>query len=340
MTFEQLQERGFDLTKADYMRGQRDVVRAYRDALTAARKRIRGLYDKLQGVSPENYFNEAVKFRRLQTLETQLIAAYRDAARAAGTTIEASAKVAISNSYYRQQYANILGSSLIEAKITVPVLSTEVIETSVYGTQALWQNRFGRAADYAPKSGALLKAILDKNRTADVDRVRRAITQSITLGEPYTKAAGRVKNILDSSASDAVRIMRTEGHRNATSGQYAAKQSAAADGVPTRRQIVSVLDDRTRPQSAIVDGQVEDEDGFFTYPGGVLVKIPGNSGRGEWDINDRESVIMVIDGVEPTARRARNPVTGKNEIISWQGFDDWAKSEGLTRNRYGQIMEE
>ena len=339
MTFAQLQDRGIDLTRAEYMAGQREVLDALRGALAEARAGLRKLYDKLSGVSPADYFNEAVKFRRLQSLENQLIGAYRQAARRSGLAVEHSAKIAISNSYYRQQYVNTIGAALTEANITVPILPQQVIETSVYGTRDLWANRFGRSADYAPKSGALLKALLDENRARDVERLRRAITQSLALGEPYTQAAARVKSVLDTSAANAIRIVRTEGHRNALSGQYAARESAESDGLQVRRQIVSVLDDRTRPQSVQVDGLMENDDGYFEYPGGVLVKIPGNSGVAEWDINDREAVIMVIDGVEPTARRARDPVTGETDIISWQRFDAWAKDVGLTRNAFGQIIE-
>jgi len=99
-----------------------------------------------------------------------------------------------------------------------------------------------------------------------------------------------------------------------------------------------VIGDRTRPQSAQVDGRMENDDGFFKYPGGALVKIPGNSGVPGWDINDRESVINIIDGVPPTTRRARDPVTGETDIISFRSFDEWAKENGLTRNRYGQLL--
>lgn len=339
MTFEQLQQRGAELTEAEYMAGRREVTRALKDALDESRRRMRTLYDKLEGVSPEDYFNEAVKFRRLQSLENQIIAAYRTAARNSGQAIEASAEVAISNSYYRQQYAHVLGASLIEASVTVPVLRQEVIDASVYGTQELWNNRFGRTADYVPKSGTLLEALLDERRAADVEKLRRAITQSLILGESYTKASRRIKDILDTSASNALRIIRTEGHRNAMAGQYAAKASAQEDGLPVRRQIVSVLDSRTRPQSVRVDGRFENDDGLFEYPGGVMVRIPGNSGVAGWDINDREGVVMSIEGVDPTVRRARDPVTGENEIISWQRFDEWAQAQGLTRNRYGQIIE-
>jgi hypothetical protein len=102
--------------------------------------------------------------------------------------------------------------------------------------------------------------------------------------------------------------------------------------------VVAVLDDRTRPQSAQVDGEYENEDGFFEYPGGVLVRVPGNSGVAAWDINDREVVVDEVEGLEPETRRVRNPETGRNEVISWRNFRTWAQENGLKRNAYGQYL--
>jgi hypothetical protein len=138
--------------------------------------------------------------------------------------------------------------------------------------------------------------------------------------------------------NNAERIIRTETHRTRSLGHYAASQDAKSQGARIRRQIVSVLDDRTRAQSAAVDGRYENEDGLFLYPGGVLVAVPGDSGVPGWDINDRESVIDVVEGWDPETRRARNPATGENEVIGMQSFREWADAVGLRRNRYGELV--
>lgn len=339
MTLSELQEQGYNITRREYMALNRRVADELRTALATARRELRKLYDKLDSVKPEDYYVTAVKFNRLTKLQDDLTKTYNAAARRSGTVIENASKVAISNSYYRQQFAMVLGTSVLDdVNMVFTTLPTEVIEASVYGTTAKIKEVYGKASDYVPKSGTFLKAVLDRNRTADVDKIRTAVTQALTMGEGYQKAAGRVKQILDTTASNAERIVRTEGHRNQMSGQYAMTQEARAEGVPVKRKIVSVLDDRTRPQSVQVDGQVENDDGFFVYPGGMLVKMPGNSGVPGWDINDREGVINVIEGLEPTTRRVRDPVTGKTDIISYRSFDEWAKENGLTKNQYGQLV--
>ena len=336
MTLRELQEQGYDITEREYMALHGRVTRELRTALDESRRRIRELYDALDSVKPEDYYVTAVRLNRLTRLQDDLVTAYNVAARRSGAAIQNAAELAITNAYYRQQFALVLGTSVLDdVNMVFAALPGDVVQASVYGTATRIGERYGVASDYIPKSGTFLKAVLDRNKAADVDKIRTAITQALTLGEGYQKAAGRIKTILDTTATNAERIIRTEGHRNQTAGQYAMTQEARAQGVEVRRQILSVLDSRTRPQSVIVDGRMENDDGYFQYPG-ELVKIPGNSGKAKWDINDREAVIDVIDGVEPTVRRAKNPVTGESEIISFRSFDEWARGNGLNQNDYGQ----
>jgi hypothetical protein len=71
---------------------------------------------------------------------------------------------------------------------------------------------------------------------------------------------------------------------------------------------------------------------------------PGTTGNPSYDINDREGVGDLVNGEEPSIRRGRNPVknpkTGKyeTEVFSYKTFDQWAKDNNLTKNKYGQII--
>jgi hypothetical protein len=130
---------------------------------------------------------------------------------------------------------------------------------------------------------------------------------------------------------------------------------ARADGVEVIREIRSVRDDRTRPQSIEVDGLRENENGVFIYPDGMPVDIPGNSGVAAWDINDREQVLDIIPGLEPDSERVRRPgtatraqavrlrdeglpVPGDTYVTGWSNFNTWADFHRLERNRYGELI--
>jgi len=316
----------------------KEVQRELKTALDDSRAQLRQLYDQIGGVGPDDYYVTAVR-RGLSSTQDSIASTYTRAAMRSGDLIVSASALAISNNFYRQQFAVVLASSLVpDFRFTFVVLPPEVIAASVYGTATEIRSGYGKLADYVPKSGTFIETVLDRNRRVDLDNIRTAVTQALTRGEAYPAAARRLKRVFDTSASNAMRIIRTEGHRCQIAGQYALTEQARAQGLDVVRQIDSVLDSRTRPQSATVDGRQEDDRGYFRYPGGALVRMPGNSGVPAWDINDREAVINVIGGVSPTVRRARDPVTGKTDIISYRSFDEWAAGNGLTTNVYGQLV--
>lgn len=339
MTFDELQRKAHSITESEYEALNKDVRRNLRTALNESRGRLRALYDGMDGVPPVDYYIVAAQSGRLRRLQDELAGLYSRAADRNVTIITGAASLAVSNAYYRHQYALVFVTSLLPgAGLSFTALPPEVIAATVYGTAQSIRDGYGVLADYVPKSGTFIESVLDRNRAADIDKIRIAVTQALTQGEGYPRAARRLKAVFDTTATNAARIIRTEGHRAQMAGQYAMTMQAKEQGLAVVRQIDSVLDSRTRAQSATVDGRTEDEDGYFTYPGGVKVKYPGNSGVAKWDINDREAVIDVVEGVEPTVRRGRNPVTGKTEIMSYRSFDEWAAANGLTRNVYGELI--
>jgi len=145
------------------------------------------------------------------------------------------------------------------------------------------------------------------------NKIKNTLTQELNKGTSYIKTAKMVKNQfakfevinkqtrVSGGLADALRIVRTETHRALNEGKWSAselaKKSANRIGYEIRRQIVSIIDSKTRNQSIEVNGRFENKQGYFEYPGGVFVSVPGNSGVAAWDINDRETwVDVVFDG--------------------------------------------
>lgn len=350
MTFREIQRQGIEITEKEYLKMLRVVNKNYKEALDKIRKEIKKLYvEVLSGVDPERYYAVASKFNRLVKLQKQIADEYIKASNKSARAITEASNIAIANNFYRQQFSIKFGSSVLEdVNMPFTLLNKEVIDISVFGTDNVWKSisestidrlskKFGDLTRYQPKHGTLIDTLLN-NRQRDLVKLKNALTQGLINGESFTKTSTKVKNILGTTASNAERIVRTEGHRNMMSAQMASNQFAKSEGVEAVRMIDSTLDGRTRPQSASVDGQKENEDGFFVYPGGVLVSSPGNSGIARFDINDREVVITAVEGVPPKLRRARNPVTGKTEIISYKSFNEWADEHGLKYNKFGRLV--
>jgi len=345
MTLERFQQ----AADADIDKQVRRFNRALTGHYATARDEIQGELERLyarvlDGVEPDRYYAVAVRYDRLSKLQGQIRDAYLTAARRAGESVRQASRLAVSNNYYMNHYA--LAATIGEAqgiRLGFNRLPEEMVELAVSGAserfaelERKYGGSFGQPDKYISGSGSTLKEILQSRRDADLKRVQDTVVQSLIQGKSVSRATSDLTRSMAISRNNAERIIRTETHRTRSLGHYAASQNAKSQGARIRRQIVSVLDDRTRAQSASVDGQYEDDNGQFTYPGGVKVTVPGNSGNPAWDINDRERVIDVVEGWEPETRRARNPATGENEVIGMQSFQSWADSVGLRRNRYGE----
>ena len=333
MTFDEIAKKAVSLTQAENEAVARKVIGEYETLLRSMNEQLKDLYAKtLSAVDTANYFNEASKYNRMGALIEDLQKKYLAASKLIGKETAAAAESAIANSYYRNMYV----TNWAVDQSVFSVISQDLIGVSVYGTPEYWKalkEEYGE--EYLPQYGTLLSELLVKRQPEVIAAIEQAVRAGLITGESYAKVAARIKKIMETDAASALRIVRTETHRNMMAGQYAAAMDARAQGVEARRMIVSVLDMRTREQSASVDGQLEDDEWYFTYPGGLKVAIPGNSGVAAFDINDRESVIMTVDGTPPELRRARShvkdPITGKYEtdIINWTSFNDWAKQNNL-----------
>jgi len=355
MNLEQMGLEGFDLTAKEVKALEPIIIKEYQTALTAINKDLRKIYDKVLGdkspaqiaalikANPAFLFTEAAKFNRLTSLEKTVKDIYlKTSLKAANQTVEAG-KLSTINNFFRQQFA--LDFASIEP-LSFAVLNPSVVEASVLGTTKIWdglrksvQDRieatFGNPTKYVPRHGTL-SATLIKNRASDLASIKTAINQGLIQGKSFTQTAKDVKKVLDGSASQALRVVRTESGRNMNSGAYADHKYGLSQGLDIKRKAIETLDDRTRAQSQFIDGTLTDENDQFTYPGGLKVDIIGNSGVAGFDINERGRSIEIIDDQPPETRTGRNPVTGKNETMTFKDFDTWAKDNGMVQNKTGR----
>ena len=357
MTLSELNESGFKSTQSEIKRFNSLLARQYKTALDQIRNDIRKVYDKIIGdrspaqvaallkEEPAWLWVQANKFARFQSLQKKVQTQFIKASIAAGNMTVESSKMAITNNFYKQQFG-VMFANASPVSLSFTVLNPAVVEVSVLGTPSVWKKigqvaagrigkKFGDLSRYQPKHGTLTSTILN-NRVKSLEAIQTSITQGLIQGKGFAQTAKDVKQVLDSTASQALTVVRTESMRNMNAGAFANHNQSVAQGIEMQRQILSVLDDRTRAQSVQVDTDIANEEGFFIYPGGLLVSFPGNSGVAAFDINDRETVIEIIDGQSPELRRGRNPVSGKNEIMSFKDYPTWMSDNGFTQNKTGR----
>jgi len=354
MNWESFQSQGSIMVQSEIDALSKQVLEQYEIAYKQISLELEKVYGKLlSGVDPIDYYNTLMKFNRLQKLQDEVKSLYNTYSNKAGLITENISFVGFSNSYYISQYAaSWLGS------FPIGILPYNLAEYAVYGMRDSWlaikakkgiEAVYGDVSLYKAKSATLLE-LLKKNQAQELFKIQNTITQGLLQGKGYIKLVEDIKNIIGVTAikngeitatgakSNAMRIIRTESNRTMNAGHYANSKYLDSIGLEVKRRLVSVLDNRTRGQSARMDGQTVGVDEPFKYPGGATAMYPGNSGVAAYDINDRESVIDIIDGNEPEIRLGRNPVTGENETFTYKNFDAWRKENGLIKNKYGEIL--
>ena len=324
---------------ADEIAGKaKDIERIYQATLNDIRSEMSTVYASfLNKVDGEDYYNELIKFNRLEKLEATIVKTYNSHYAGISANIKQSSKLAVSNTFYRSQYQ----VNWVKPYDFV-VLNPKIAEFSVTRSADLLKEIINPENEHiinaiTPKSGKTLKQILKSNRLTELARVLDTVNNGLLRGDSFQNMAKSLKNTFEGNLNNSLRVVRTEGHRNMETGRFLQWEEAKEAGIDGVREIISTLDNRTRKQSGTVDG-LKDTGKGFRYPGGVTVFIPGNSGRAAWDINDRESVLELVDGVGPTVRRGRNPATGENEIIDYKAFDEWAGDNNLKKNIHGEIV--
>ena len=178
-------------------------------------------------------------------------------------------------------------------------------------TETALNEAFDVKLGFGEVSDAKLKAALDNpldrvkwkwkgrmngHTSKAVQQVHSELVQGIIQGKGYKGTAASIKGKVKNLENNVMRITRTETHRirnvARVEGLDQADKSFKRLGIEVERVLMSVMDGKTREQSAEMNGQVADEDGNFTYPDGTKCDTPGNTGIAEYDINDREIVIV------------------------------------------------
>lgn len=339
MTIAQLYSRQHEMTTAEYeKRFREEIAPQYRRAFSDIDNRLKSVHATiLSGVAKEDYYNEMIKYGRYRSLMAATEQAFNESARRAGVAIRASSEAVFSNSFYMRQYSYDI--IIPDGLKSISILPQPLIDLAVMGTPEVWveidakdrariERLYGSVENYQPKYGTL-QSVLLAERTRELNAIKNAITQGFIQGRSYTNISKDVRSIFNTTASNAMRIVRTEGNRLANAGNFAASATSKAQGVDIVRQWDATLDTRTREAHSRLDGQREDKDGYFKVEG-QRAKYPSGFGVGRLDINCRCAVVDVVAGQGPMVRTARDPITGENMSIGFAKFDDWAKVNDLS----------
>lgn len=159
-------------------------------------------------------------------------------------------------------------------------------------------------------------------------QITAQVTSGILQGESIKHLADRLQtNIPNMNRDSAIRAARTAVTGAQNAGRQDSYDAAVKMGIDLAKRWVATLDGRTRHEHASADGQVVPEDERFEV-GGEKLMYPGDPSGSPWNVyNCRCTVIAQVKGVDMSdaKRRARDPETGRNVVISNMTFGEWEK---------------
>jgi hypothetical protein len=216
--------------KADIVRYERELVRNYREALAKIRADIGKVYEKyaVNGVLTNA---EMSKYNRLTSLEKQLTEDIRPVFRKNQALIEKMSRVEYEEAFYRSAWAIDQNTGVA---LRWGLLNPKTVEAAV-------ANPLRKIGETRLRQDGLIK-------------IQRAVSQGLIRGESYPNMMKGIRSAINGNASDALRIVRTEGQRAQVMGQQANYADARDIGVEVIDVWDAALDSRTRDSHGALDG--------------------------------------------------------------------------------------
>jgi hypothetical protein len=179
-----------------------------------------------------------------------------------------------------------------------------------------------------------------KNKAFDPVKYNLAVGQALGQGPEEIarniRSAGDIfKDQFNKATYMSLRIARTESLRAASYADIDTTEEAIDMGIRIKKQWVSTIDDRTREDHIIMDGNFSNEDGYFTLPDGVQTLAPRLSGEASQDINCRCTYIDFIEGLSDSLsdKRASEDfyieVNGEQIPYNEASYDEWKASKRI-----------
>lgn len=168
---------------------------------------------------------------------------------------------------------------------------------------------------------------LAENVTLLKTRVRSNLSRGIISGKSWLDVAVDIadgmNNPFDIALRDAMRIVRTEGHRVHQQGFLDAGDKAKDKGADILKQWDATMDSKTRPAHQQADGQIVEWDDYFSV-GGEKMKAPSVGGSAKNVCNCRCQLLQrarwALDEAELETLQKRAEYFGLDKSESFKDY--------------------
>ena len=157
-------------------------------------------------------------------------------------------------------------------------------------------------------------------------QISASVTSSILQGKSIPRIAKDLQTRMpEMNKSSAIRTARTAVTGAQNAGRMDSYVAAEKMGIKLKREWLAVIDNRTRHAHAMLDGQKAAMGEPFKVDGEEIMFPGDTSAPGYLVYNCRCSLVADVDGVDTSdaQRRVRDPVTGKNIVVSDMTYKEW-----------------
>jgi len=335
-----------DYTSSEVEALNKIMLKNYEYAMRDINAQMEKFYGKYLSIkagtgNPQDIYNIVIQYDRLNKLLAETQKTYSYYYKKVEKDIVNTSSLAMTNMYYRQQYVLDWFTPI---EMNFSFLDPRLVELSVTGSTVLWKEISATARlelnQIVPQYGTL-KDLLYNNKIKDLAKVQQTITQGFIQSQSIKEMSGNITSIMNNFAYQAERIARTESARTADIGSRAASMDAAEQGVDIQRQWHASRDGKTRDSHIALDGQRVALDEPFKYKG------MESYGLGQWpdiamNINERCTILDIVDGEDPQLMRARknptDPDDKKNIVMNFESYDKWSKQNGMKTDKNGMMI--
>ncbi len=274
---------------------EKAVIANYRQALRNTRNTIGRLYERYS-VNGKLTHAEMSKFNRLSALEKQIREDILPSIAKNQRIMVAMPPIEYDAAFYRYAWSidQQLGVSLKWG-----VLNENAVKAAV--------------------ANPLDKIARTRLRQDGLSKINRAVAQGLIRGESFPNMMKGVRGAINGNASDALRIVRTEGQRAQVMGQGANYKDARGMGVEVIDVWDATLDSSTRDSHGALDGvEAHYRSGqAYWYTSVGEIRGPLQSGVASFDIRCRCRIRGQVGDAKPEKRRING------EIAEYETYKEW-----------------
>ena len=305
-----------------------ELIDSYKKALADIRSKLAVLYENFMTLE-EPTKAQLTQFMRLSNIEKEIIDIMKPYLTANEALIKDMSVLGLDTGYFNNAWAVDQASGLSLGWGAIDDVAVRAA-AGIGGDLGVLS---GLMTDFEIKQHQKVLDDAWANYSKDTAKwISRDIRIGIINGEGVTKLAKRLMDSgLAKSYNSAMLIARTEILRSTGLGNQIAYDQARDYGVQISEVWDATLDNRTRSSHAKSDGRVKDnETGMFSVPWGE-VPGPRRSGIAAQDIQCRCISVGEVEGYSPELRMVRD-----EGLQPYQTFEQWAKKNGITANRFGE----